>query len=711
MEHNARDRSGAGSGMWSPRLALAQQGLVVTLSLMLSACGDGSSGTISDARPADAFVFVPRIDASVDAPVATTPTITINLTGAGAVTSVPAGIDCGVSCQASFAAGTEVTLTATPGQGATFTGWTGACTGTGACVVTAAGAALVGATFAGGCRDECPVGGSACVSTTAQSLCGEFDDDPCREWSPAMACTGAEECTLGRCGAEHKLSVLPVPEAALGTVTSAPSGITCGLDGRDCQRAFADGAQVTLTATSDAEAVFAGWALLPLADTNAMACVGSLAPCTVTMSQVTSLAATYCTPQCPVGGVRCSGATNVIETCGEFDGDPCTDFSPPTTCGSGLLCTPAGCRAGFVVAAATQGDGTVAIDGVTCQAPPCTQGVVTGGSARITAIPGPAAVFSHWTGACTGSGPCTVSSAGTVTAHFIDRCLDTPVVNTGGGTLESNSLAVGTELFIGNDFGISALFHAPLAGGPASLATFTPAPLWNLTADTSGPYWLEGFSSVFELVRYVDGARQSLVQNLAFGAIALGATDVFYQQGTSILKVAKTGGTPALFATVPLAFNATIAVDATSLYWFGDSIQKFPIGGGASVTLVPVSGGDGAVTQDATHLYWARRQPVPAAIVRVAKAGGPVVPVVAARDVKAMAVRGTTLAWISTGQPPQATTIGGGLVTQLGRRPANTSHASIAIDTAAVYVTSVLDDAPFSSQLISRLARSATCAP
>jgi hypothetical protein len=449
---------------------------------------------------------------------------------------------------------------------------------------------------------------------------------------------------------------------------------------------------VTLTATSDPEVVFAGWALLPLGDTNAMACVGSLAPCTVTMSQVTSLAATYCTPECPLGGVRCSGATNVIETCGEFDGDPCTDFSMPTTCCGGLLCTPAGCHAGFVVTATAQGDGAVAIDGVTCQAPPCTQGVVTGGSARITAIPGPAAVFTNWTGACTGSGPCAVTSAGTVTAHFADRCVDTLVVNTGGFDIEGSSLAVGTELFIGEDTGVTALFHAPLAGGPGTLAVFTGAPLWGLTADTSGPYWLEGFVSQFELTRYVGGVRQSLVQNLAYGAIALGATDVFYLQGTAIMKVAKTGGTPVMVATEPLAFGATLAVDATSIYWFGDSIQKFPIGGGASVTLVPVSGGGGAVTQDATHLYWARSQPVPAAIVRVAKAGGPVAPVVAARNVMAMAVRGTTLAWISSGQPPQATTIGSGLVTQLGRRLANDRHPGIAINTAAVYVTSVFGD-------------------
>ena len=46
-------------------------------------------------------------------------------TGIGTVTSMPAGIDCGTNCQGSFAAGTTVTLLATPDAGSTFSGWSG----------------------------------------------------------------------------------------------------------------------------------------------------------------------------------------------------------------------------------------------------------------------------------------------------------------------------------------------------------------------------------------------------------------------------------------------------------------------------------------------------------------------------------------------------------------------------------------------------------
>jgi hypothetical protein len=45
--------------------------------------------------------------------------------GAGAVTSSPAGIDCGALCSGEFAEAQVVTLTATAAQGSAFTGWSG----------------------------------------------------------------------------------------------------------------------------------------------------------------------------------------------------------------------------------------------------------------------------------------------------------------------------------------------------------------------------------------------------------------------------------------------------------------------------------------------------------------------------------------------------------------------------------------------------------
>ncbi|HRS39911.1 MAG TPA: InlB B-repeat-containing protein, partial [Bacteroidia bacterium] len=56
-------------------------------------------------------------------------------------------IDCGDVCVAQYDNATKVTLTAEPEAGSTFSGWEGACSGTGACVVTVNSLTSVVATF------------------------------------------------------------------------------------------------------------------------------------------------------------------------------------------------------------------------------------------------------------------------------------------------------------------------------------------------------------------------------------------------------------------------------------------------------------------------------------------------------------------------------------------------------------------------------------
>ena len=104
------------------------------------------------------------------------------------MTSSPSGISCGATCSATYGSGTVVNLTATPAGGSTFTGWSGACTGTGSCSVTMSAAKTVTATFA--------------LSAVSYTL------------SVAKGGTGA------------------------GTVSSSPAGISCGAT---CCAAFASG--------------------------------------------------------------------------------------------------------------------------------------------------------------------------------------------------------------------------------------------------------------------------------------------------------------------------------------------------------------------------------------------------------------------------------------------------------------------------------------
>lgn len=77
-------------------------------------------------------------------------TLTVTRAGSadGAVASNPAGIACGSVCAWTYAAGTLVTLSATPEAGAAFARWAGACSGTApSCAVTVTGSQSVTATF------------------------------------------------------------------------------------------------------------------------------------------------------------------------------------------------------------------------------------------------------------------------------------------------------------------------------------------------------------------------------------------------------------------------------------------------------------------------------------------------------------------------------------------------------------------------------------
>jgi hypothetical protein len=67
--------------------------------------------------------------------------------GSGTVTSSPAGISCGSTCSASYSQNASVTLTATPSGSSMFSGWSGACSGTGSCVVTMGSDVSVTASF------------------------------------------------------------------------------------------------------------------------------------------------------------------------------------------------------------------------------------------------------------------------------------------------------------------------------------------------------------------------------------------------------------------------------------------------------------------------------------------------------------------------------------------------------------------------------------
>jgi len=173
--------------------------------------------------------------------------------GKGTVTSSPAGINCGVTCKAEFSEGETVTLTASPSVGSEFAGWSG-------------------------CEEE--PSPTKCEVTIEEDMAvtATFDLEPPSEFALTVEPKGS----------------------GLGTVTSSPGSINCGIV---CSDAFVAGTEVTLTATPASGSTFAGWS---------GACTGT-GTCKVTMSQSRSVTATFekaPTPP-PAGTVVVAGTAKV----------------------------------------------------------------------------------------------------------------------------------------------------------------------------------------------------------------------------------------------------------------------------------------------------------------------------------------------------------------------------------------------------------------
>jgi hypothetical protein len=208
----------------------------------------------------------------------------VKVQGDGNVTSSPAGINCGSDCSETYELGTGVTLTAQATAGATFAGWSGACTGsTSTCTLQMNGPRSVTATFTNKPVLTVTKGGTGTGTVTSSPAginCGNDCIEPYNEgtsvtltanaagsstfagWSGA--CSGTAQCTVTMNVSKEAIATFTLDDVTLtvsanggdGTGNVSGPGINCP---GDCSETYAPGTDVTLTAMPHLLMAFSGW--------------------------------------------------------------------------------------------------------------------------------------------------------------------------------------------------------------------------------------------------------------------------------------------------------------------------------------------------------------------------------------------------------------------------------------------------------------------
>lgn len=248
----------------------------------------GWSGACLGADPCTVVMDSAKSATATFTPIAPPPityVLTVDKSGSGTVTSMPAGINCGTTCSATFSGGTSIVLTASASPGHVFVGWSGACSGTASCTVAMDSSKNVLAQFVPAFRLNTSKEGSGMVTSTPAGInCGEVCLGSFQQGSSVSllatpdsgyafsnwrgACAGVigSECTL-KLDADLSASVefvdvnlpqyrLRIERSPNGVVTSSTPGIECGGTKKACMANFS---VVSVTAVPNNGYYFKKW--------------------------------------------------------------------------------------------------------------------------------------------------------------------------------------------------------------------------------------------------------------------------------------------------------------------------------------------------------------------------------------------------------------------------------------------------------------------
>ena len=287
-------------------------------------------------------------------------TVSKNGSGGGTVSSAPAGINCGSTCSFLFPTGTPVTITATPDATSSFSGWSGAATGTNS---------------------------SALINMNSDKTVS------------ANFTRNSYTLNISKSG------------TGSGTISSTPAGISCG---SSCSASYLAGSSVTLTATPDAGSVFIGWSGGGCSGTGI--CVVSIMSANTVVAGFNYTSSNYYADidgdGYGAGDVIIAGSQPPNTSINNLD---CDDTEPSVNPGTTEICgnsTDEDCsgllddcdKFALNLSKGGTGGGTIssAPAGINCGST-CSFLFPTGTSVTITATPDATSSFSGWSGAATGT--------------------------------------------------------------------------------------------------------------------------------------------------------------------------------------------------------------------------------------------------------------------------------------------------------------------
>ncbi|HUI85417.1 MAG TPA: choice-of-anchor tandem repeat GloVer-containing protein [Candidatus Binatia bacterium] len=223
-------------------------------------------------------------------------TLYTSTSGSGTVSSTDGSINCPGTCSHIYPDNTPVTLNASPAQGWAFTGWSGACTGTGSCNIVMTQDQSVAASFSPLYTLTVTTNGNGSVRSTdgfinCPGVCSHvyvanssvtLNNFPAQGWSFnswSGACVGNYPTCIVFMSADHSVGAtftqdsytLTTYISGQGTITSTDGSINCP---GTCSHTYLSLTQVTLNATPAEGWNFSGWS---------GACTG-VGPCNITMT-------------------------------------------------------------------------------------------------------------------------------------------------------------------------------------------------------------------------------------------------------------------------------------------------------------------------------------------------------------------------------------------------------------------------------------------